>query len=112
MTLTQSEPGTRSPLTRAWIWVATSPAVFFVAATLPYLLYWMMGERAGDENTPLWTDVVVALLLTLVMAVPCGFATRRGREAVWAGNRGGWAPVAVAAVVAVGWIALMVTQLL
>jgi hypothetical protein len=79
----------------AWLAAALIPVFFLLSMAVGYALYELTGYPADTGEAPLWAELVVGLLSTLVFLLPCSAAIFYGRRAQQQGNRGGIAPMAI-----------------
>lgn len=102
-------PPGRSPLYRAWISIALVPVFFLGAFAVAYGIYAVTGHDPSTGATPpRWVDVAAGLGALAVLLVPCVAGVLFGRQAARAGAPAGRVPEVLAALLALGSVALVV----
>ena len=91
-------------LGRAWTAVVLVPVFAVASFALGYVLYDLLGYKPENNDAPLWVDVLVALVLLVVLLVPCVAAVVYGRRA----GRPGLVPTVLGAIAGIGLTALTV----
>ena len=83
---------------RAWAAVALMPVFAILSFAVGVVTLSTFGYSSGGDE-PLWVNLVVSLISTTVLLVPCVAAVLYGRSARRAGVRGGAVPIVIGAVV-------------
>jgi MFS family permease len=97
-------PSRDAALGRAWTAVVLIPVFAVASFVLGYVLYDLLGYKPENNDAPLWVDVVVALVLLVVLLVPCVGAVVFGRRA----GRPGRVPAVLGALAGLGLTTLTV----
>ncbi|WP_134773059.1 hypothetical protein [Ornithinimicrobium flavum] len=91
----------------AWLSVLLLPIAFVLAFLIGEGLIGVLGYPVGDTagTPPLWAILVATIPALLVFCVPAFVSTWFARRAASHGDRRGWVPAILLAVVALGFIA-------
>lgn len=90
----------------AWLSVLLLPLAFGLAFLVGEGLIGLLGYRVGDAagSAPLWAVLVATIPALLVFCVPAVVAAWFARRAAAHGDRRGWVPAALLAVLALAFI--------
>jgi hypothetical protein len=96
---------------RAWAAVVLIPVFAILAFAAGVAALSALGYSSGGEE-PLWVDLIVDLVATAVLLVPCIAAVVFGRRAKQAGVRGAAVPTTIGALAgAAGVVLTVVTEI-
>lgn len=96
----------RSNHNRAWISVALIPVGFVLAFAAAQGIYALFGYLPEEGNAPWWVVLVSAVPAVALFLVPCVAAVVYGNRARSEGDRRGWAPLIIGAVLGL-WMVLI-----
>jgi len=100
-----------TPFVRAWLAVGLIPVLAVLSFAAGVVTLSALGYSSGGDE-PLWVDLIVDVVATAVMLVPCVAAVFFGRRARQAGVRGAAVPIIIGAVVgAAGVVLTVVTEI-
>lgn len=97
-------------LRRAWGALALVPVFFLLAFAVGEALYGVLGYQPENADAPIWVVLVVLVPILVVVLTPCVAAVFYGRRARDSGDRRGVFPVAIGALVGVGWLVLSIVS--
>lgn len=93
-------------LRRAWVSVALIPVFFFFAFAAAEGIYALSGYQPENADAPLWVDVLASVLALAVFVIPSAAAVHFGRRAIKGGDRRGFYPAVIGALVTLAWVVL------
>ena len=98
-------------LRRGWIAVALIPVSFFLSSAVGFGLYRATNSRRENIDSPLWVDVVGAVISTAIFLAPCVLAVVYGHRSSAEGDSRGQVPLTVGILAGLGYGLLVLVGL-